>query len=87
MTPRQKDGVLWLWSTTDFSASEIGKRLGVTRSAVLSYVKRQRDKGDVRAANRVTSPKAEPTIPQLAQQIADLQRTVAAMRQERRMAA
>ncbi len=84
MTPRQADGVLWLWSTSELSASLIAKRLGLTRSMVLAYVYRQRLKGDPRAVSRAPKPPAEQTMEQ---RIAELERTVAAMRREQRKAA
>lgn len=87
MTPRQSDGVLWLWQTTNLSATEIGKRMGLTRSQVLGHVFRMREKGDIRAVSRRQTSAPTPSVEQLAQQIAELRRTVAAMRREQRKAA
>lgn len=80
MTPRQQDGVLWLWSTTDLSATQIAKRLGLTRGSVLAYVHRQRAKGDPRAVTRPR--KLKKTKPTLDLRIAQLERTLARMRQQ-----
>jgi hypothetical protein len=81
MTPRQSDGVLWLWSTTELSAAEIGKRMGLTRSVVLGHIYRQRAKEDPRAVTRPRKPKAKKK-PALDVRIRELERTLARMRQQ-----
>lgn len=81
MTPRQQDGVLWLWSTTDLSATQIAKRLGLTRGSVLAYVHRQRAKGDPRAVTRPRKLKTRKK-PTLDLRIRELERTLAKMRQQ-----
>lgn len=83
MTPRQSDGVLWLWSTTDLSATQIGKRFGLTRPQVLGHVYRMRAKGDRRAVSRKQETKPQT----MEQRLAQLERLVADMRREQRTAA
>jgi hypothetical protein len=83
MTPRQQDGILWLWQTTELSATQIGKRLGLTKSQVLGHVYRKRQEGDVRAVSRAPKRKAQT----LETRIAELERLVATMRREQRQAA
>ncbi len=66
-----KDDIVWLWNTTRLSATQIGRKYGISRSVVLGIVHR-----DPRAKMRrppTPMQKAQKEIKALRQEVARLQ--------------